>query len=112
MAKRQIKRTQILMGAVLGSRRRGTRDFARVVEALRAGKGEVVIEIPWGSGRYQQLILRRIEGERVYFFNPFKGDLSKPFERRAEEEGESALLADLEAHFTRGKGEALLPEAR
>lgn len=109
MAKRQIKKTQTLMGAVLGSPRRGTRDFSRVLEALRAGKGDVVVEVPWVSGHYQQLILRRLEGDRVYFYNPFKGDLSTPFERRAEEEGESALLADLEAHFTRGKGEALLP---
>jgi hypothetical protein len=109
MAKRQIKKTQTLMGAVMGSSRRGTRDFSRVLEALRAGRGDVVVEVPWVSGHYQQLILRRLEGDRVYFYNPFKGDLSKPFERRAEAEGESALLADLEAHFTRGKGEALLP---
>ena len=93
----------------MGSRRRGTRDFTRVVEALREGRGEVVVELPWVSGHYQQLILRRLDEDRVYFYNSFKGDLSRPFERRAEAEGESALLADLEAHFIRGKGEALLP---
>ena len=110
MGKRQIRKTQTLMGAVLGSPRRGTRDFNRVLDALRSGKGDVIIEVPWASGHYQQLILRRLEGDRVFFLNPNKGeDLSTPFARRAEAEGESALLADLEAHFTRGKGEALLP---
>lgn len=98
------------MGAVMGSPRRGTRDFTRIVNALRSGKGDVIVEVPWASGHYQQLILTRIEGDRVYFLNPNKSsDLSRPFARRAEAQGESALLADLEAHFTRGKGEALLP---
>ncbi len=109
MSKRQIKRTQILAGAVLGSARRGTRDFGKVVAALRAGKTNVIVEVPWAAGKYQQLVLRRLEGDRVYFFNPFKGDLTTPFACREEAEGESALLADLEAHFVRGKGEALLP---
>ncbi|GEM_PF-5717544 len=109
MSKRQIKKTQTLLGAVLASPRRGTRDFGKVVEALRAGKTNVVVEVPWAPGKYQQLVLRRLERDRVYFFNPLKGDLATPFARRAEEEGESALLADLEAHFLKGKGEALVP---
>lgn len=71
----------------------------------------VVLELPWyRDGRTQQIWARRVEGERLYFFNPGAEDPAGPAllkRRREPDGGESARLTDLERLFARG-GEALI----
>jgi hypothetical protein len=114
--RRQLKQTQDLLAAVLRLSVQPTRKFARVVEALHAGR-EAVVEIPWPPGRnYHQLTLHRVEGERVIFTNAARTAgldagmiVHDALPRKIEADGtESALLSDLQQLFEDGKGEALL----
>lgn len=116
LPKRQLKRTHALMEALLGTPKKGSKHFSKVIAALNAGATDIPVEIPWyDDGGFHQILLQRLVGDRVYFLNPLprKGTTSLgKLPRRPEPDGlESALLMDLEQVFNLGNGTALLPEA-
>lgn len=115
---RQIRKTRSLMEAVLGSPRKLTKDYSKVLEALNAGATNVAVELPWyEDGGTHQILLQHVEGERAFFINPAREPdlapgtvLNDHLPRRVEASGlESTKLKNLEKLFERGKAVALLP---
>lgn len=115
----QLDQTQRLLVAVMGAKAKQSNKFEDVRKAFRAGKTDVVVEIPWYSdGGTHQLILTRLQDDRVYFINPLghgealagatlsDGGLA----RRVEGDStESATIGELESVFGAGQARALIP---
>lgn len=111
-AKEGLAQTRRLALAVLKATPKRATSFAAVEKALSDGKHRVVVEVPWyaDSGTHQ-LILTRIEGDRIHFYNPAPsiGSFKQTLARRKEPDGtESAKLDDLRQLFDSVKGEALI----
>lgn len=114
---RQLKKTQLLMGAILGVDRMRSKNFKKVLKALTDGMTDIVMEVPWyEDGGFHQILLQHRQGDRVYFINPAQTknpvgtSLKGKLPRRIEANGlESALVSDLESLFKSENAGALLP---
>ena len=75
-----IEQAQQLWAALTNQATQLSTDAQQVLAALRAGQAQVLVEVPWGEVRdgetheTHQLILKRLEGDRVYFINALKGN--------------------------------------
>ena len=115
----QLDQTQRLLAAVMGTDARQSDSFDDVRKAFAEGKPDVVVELPWyEDGSTHQLILTRLQGDRVYFINPLgHGDARAGtvlqdggLGRRVEEDNtESSTVSDFEKLFGAGKARALIP---
>lgn len=115
----QLDQTQRLLAAVMGTQAEQSSRFEDVRKAFSEGKSDVVIELPWyEDGGTHQLILTRMQADRVYFINPLGHGNARAgtmlhdggLGRRVEEDNtESAAVADLERLFGTGKVRALIP---
>lgn len=115
----QLDQTQRLLAAVMGTEAEQSSRFDDVRKAFSEGKSDVVIELPWyEDGSTHQLILTKLQADRVYFINPLGHGNAKAgtvlqdggLGRRVEEDNsESAAIADLEKLFGTGKVRALIP---
>lgn len=118
----QLDQTQRLLFALMNQKAEQTDRFADVQRTLEAGQSDVIVELPWyPDGGTHQLVLTRIAGDRVVFFNPLGHKGQAPgttlsdggLIRRVERDGtESAPLSALEDLFAQGKARALLLEGR
>lgn len=118
-----LQEAQRLYGALTNQPTRLTGSPHDVLAALRAGEENVLVELPWNEVRAgetherHQLVLRRVEGERVYFINALKTpgapgtELGGPEQgplRRIEEAGEESMpLANFVTLFV-GGGQGML----
>ncbi len=115
----QLDQTQRLLAAVMGTDAEQSSRFDDVRKAFSEGKSDVVIELTWyPDGGTHQLILTKLQGDRVYFINPLGHGASKAgtvlqdggLPRQVEEDNtESAAVADLEKLFGSSKAKALIP---
>ncbi|MNX71932.1 hypothetical protein D3C86_1032610 [compost metagenome] len=107
-----LAQTQRLAMAVLNAPARAVSGFGDVLKALKNGKHRVVIEVPWyADGGTHQLILSRIAGDRIHFYNTARasGRLKQTLARRKEADGtESARIDDLRQLFESARCGALL----
>lgn len=114
---RQLKKTQLLIGAILGVDRMRSKNFKKVLKALSDGMTDIVVEVPWyEDGGFHQILLQHRQGDRIYFINPAHSkkpvgaSLKGKLPRRIEENGlESVLVSDLEDLFKSEGAGALLP---
>jgi hypothetical protein len=118
-----IEQAQSLYRALTNQERPLTDSPEALVQALRDGQTNLLVELPWGEVRdgevheLHQVVLTRFEDRRVYFINPLKGQESvgtvlegegKGPQRRIEAHGEESMdLVRFVALFANG-GKALL----
>jgi hypothetical protein len=97
---------EVLLDALSPHSTRRVGSFQDLALALQSGAGPALVELPWGEKRdgelYEthQLVLTRVEGDRVYFINALKSQLpegtvivgmSKGPIRRVEPHGEESM---------------------
>jgi hypothetical protein len=112
VSKTSLAQTRRLAHAVLDAPAKTVASFASILKALSGGKHRVVIEVPWyADGDTHLLILDRIVGDRIHFYNTAASlERRQHFlERRTEADGtESTRLDDLRRLFESADHEALI----
>jgi hypothetical protein len=120
-----IEQAQRLYEAINNRRTRLTTQVEEVVQALKRGESQLLVELPWGEVRNgethdrHQLILTRLEAGRVFFINALHTNApagatiegqGKGPQRRIEPMGEESMAVDrFRAVFERG-GKAMLKD--
>lgn len=121
---RLIDQTQRILADMLGVRMRESRNWDEVVAALAAGVSDVIVEVAWQhpgeAPDRHELVLKRLNGDRIDFYNPkshgvlavgtvLPANPTVP-ERRVEGMGFESLPAlSLRDLFVKGQGVALIP---
>lgn len=116
--------TRVYLTQLTGQIPRETDDWETVQAAAQAGTGQIFVEVPWQHGHEapgrHQLVVQRVEGHEVVYFNP-RHDPDLPAgtvlpangpvpERTVAGEGlERMPVFQLKTLFLKGAGRALLP---
>ncbi|MNX47160.1 hypothetical protein D3C86_777110 [compost metagenome] len=122
-----LTQTRRMLENLTGASMDETRDWAAVLSVLEAGKGDVILELPWqhpdSPPERHEVVLKHLSQDRVVYYNSrsprslvvgtlLPSNATLP-ERRVEGTGlESMPLADLQRLFQIGVGAALLPTER
>lgn len=121
---RLIDQTQRMLADMLGTPLRESREWDEVIAALGAGISDIIVEVAWQhpgqAPESHELVLKRLEENRIVYFNPKShGELAvgtvlpanpTVSERRVEGMGlESLPTFSLRALFIKGPGVALIP---
>ncbi|MBO9541256.1 hypothetical protein J7643_11765 [bacterium] len=122
-----LTQTRRMLENLTGAPMDETRDWAAVLSTLKAGKGDVILELPWqhpdAPPERHEVVLKHLSQDRVVYYNArspqslavgtiLPGNATIP-ERRVEGTGlESMPLGDLQRLFLDGEGAALLPTER
>lgn len=123
--KPSIDITQQLLKNFTGENTSKTNDFNKIIEYLKSGKNGIIVNLLWNEQRddkfYErhEIVLEKLEGNRIYFFNPLKttnikiGDVisgnNRGPKRRLEPHGfESMEISTLQNIFNQGNALALI----